>query len=147
MIDPTGRLVTLIRDAAGVAAITPRVRGGEKAPADAPPFAVVRRLDSVPWLGDPATESEGFGTFRYTVLCYAAKVASGERDAFALAGAVHDAVHDRGQFTFSVGGGGRGAIYRIEEDSIGAAQRDPDTGEPFVPVQLTVLATTQVIAA
>jgi hypothetical protein len=105
MIDPTGRLVTLIRDAAGVAAITPRVRGGEKAPNDAPPFAVVRRLDSVPWIDDPETESEGFGTFHYTVLCYAAKVASGERDAFALAGAVHDAVHDRGQFTFSVAGG------------------------------------------
>lgn len=146
MIDPTGRVIVLIRDAAAVAAITPRVRGGEKAPGDAPPFVIVRRSPSVPWIGDPSTESAGVMTVRYTALCYAAKTPSGERDAFVLAGAVADAINDHGAITFAVTGG-RGVTFGIQLDSIGGALRDPDTGEPYVPVLFSVLAATQAVAA
>lgn len=146
MIDPTGRVVVLIRDDAAVAAITPRVRGGEKAPADAPPFVVVRRSPTAPWIGDPTTEGAGVMTVRYTALCYASKTTQGERDAFVLAGAVADAINDRGPAGFQAGSG-RGLTYGIQLDSIGGALRDPDTGEPYVPVLFSVLAATQVVAA
>lgn len=139
-------MVTLIRDDPAVAAITPRVRGGEKAKDDAPPFVVVRRLPSVPWIGDPRTEAAGVQTVRYTALCYAQKARGGEQLAFALAGAVADAINDHPAFTFPVTGG-RAAACRIQLDSVGSAISDPDTGEPYVPVLFSVLASAQVVAA
>lgn len=157
MIDPTGQLITLLRDAAAVQALVPtdphghrKVRGTERERGWKPPFVVVRRLPSVPWVGSPATEDAGVGTFRYAVLCYADRAVedatTGERypdDApnYALAGAVHDAVSGRGPITFTTGGE-RAVIHRIQSDGDGPVLVDPDTKERYVPVQLTVLAAT-----
>lgn len=145
MVDPTGRLITLLRDDAAIAAITPRV-GGWRGASWEPPFVVVRRLTSVPWISDPGTEGAGVTTIRYSVLCYARKVDTGDVLAFQLAGAVHDAVGDHGLITFPVSTA-RGVIYRVQEDLIGAALRDPVTGEPYVPVSLSVLAGAQAFAS
>lgn len=145
MIDPTGRIVTLVRDYAAVAAITPRVRGGEKAGGDAAPFVVIRRLSSVPWIGNPGTETAGVTTVRYTALCYVAKNADGPRQAYVLAGAVHDAIQDHSSITYSAGSG-RAVIYGIQEDSIGPVLADPVTDEPYVTVNFSVHALAQAVA-
>lgn len=145
-IDPTGRVIVLIRDYPAVAAITPRVRGSEKLAGWEPPFVVIKRLTSVPWIGDPGTESAGVQTVRYTALCYALKTETGEELAFRLAGAVHDAIHDHGLLTFPVAAG-RAVAFHFGEDSTGPALRDPVTGEPYVPVQFSVLAGAQAFAA
>ena len=145
MIDPTGRIIVRIRDDAVVAAITPRVRGGEKLAGWAAPFVVIRRISSVPWIGDPGTETAGVQTVRYTALCYAARVENGDELAFRLAGAVSDAINNHGLLAFPVSAG-RAAIYRLQEDSIGPSLRDELTGEPYVPVQFSALASSQVLA-
>lgn len=144
-IDPTGRLIVLVRDGASVAAITPRVRGGEKLAGWKPPYVVIRRLTSVPWIGDPGTEGAGVQTIRYTALNYALKVENGEELAFMLAGAVADVVDNLGLLTFPLSAG-RAALYRVQVDGIGPALRDPLTEEPYVPVQFTALASAQVLA-
>lgn len=145
MIDPTGRLVTLLRDTPAIAAITPRVRGGGRAAGDGPPMVIIRRLTSVPWLGGPENDRSGLDTIRYSVLCYGPKASGGDRQAFALAGAVHDAVHNHAALRFPVPGGGPGSalIFRMREESTGSAVSDPDTEEPYVPVVVSLIAATQ----
>ena len=144
-VDPTGRLIVRIRDDVAVAAITPRVRGGEKLAGWAPPYVVIRRLTSVPWIGDPGTEGAGVQTVRYTALAYAQKVENGDELAFRLAGAVADAINNLGLLTFPLTGG-RAALYRVQVDGDGPALRDPLTQEPYVPVQFSALASAQLLA-
>jgi len=151
MVDPTGRLIVLIRDNASVTSVTAgKVRGTERLKGWEPPFVIVRRVTSNPWIGDPRTETADVGTFRYDALCYGQRITADERvdDAatFRLAGLVSDSVNNHGILTFPLSAG-TGVIFRIQEDSTTPALRDPATGEPFVVVTLTVLAGTQVLAA
>lgn len=144
-LDPTGRVVSLVREDGGVVTVVgEQTRGGEKLAGWVAPYVVVRRLTSVPWIGDPGTEGAGVQTVRYVGLCYARKSPTGEREAFALAGAVSDAV-DGQVLTFPLSGG-RAALYGLHVDGIGPALRDPKTDDPYVPVQFSALASAQALA-
>lgn len=146
-VDPTGRLVSLTRDAPSVAAITSRVRGGEKAPADAPPYVVVVPLGSVPFVGSPETRRTGTATWRHAFRCYGPKAQGGDRQAVALAGAVGESLHLARSVTFPVpGGGGTAAIFQILVETTGPVVLDPDTSEPFVVVTVVTMASAQAIA-
>lgn len=148
MIDPTGRLVTLTRDGAAVAAITPRVRGGEKAPLDAPPYAVVVPLPMTPWVGSSETQRAGAVTWRHAIRCVGPKHQGGDREAVALGLAVVQTLHGAGPVTFPTpgGGGGKAGIYRIVVESMTGPLTDPDTQEPYVVVTTALSATAQAIA-
>lgn len=161
MIDPTGKLITLVREGAAVTAIVGldphghrQVRGSGRERGWGPPFVVIRRLPSVPWIGDPRTEHAGVGTFRFVAHCYASRAVADaqtgefyadDAPAYALAGAVQDDVSGQGPITFSVDGE-RAVIFGIHADGDGPVLEDPDTKERYVPVQLTVLAGTVPLA-
>lgn len=149
MIDPTGRIIALLRDDAAIASMTGgRVRGSGRLPDWQPPFLIVRRLVSVPF-PEPGV---GVATFRHTALCYGSRVdtegRADEAEAFRLAGLVADRLREatsNGLLVFPMTGG-RSAIYTIQEESTGPALADPRTGEPYVPVTLVSVGSTQVLA-
>lgn len=149
LIDPTGRLVTFTRDAAAVAAITSRVRGGELAQGDEPPSVVIRAaLPMTPWVGSVDTQRTGVATWRHTHHCYGPKVQGGDRQALALALAVAGELHGAGPMTFATpgGGGGKAGIYQIHVESVIGGLTDPDTAEPYAIVTTVLTATAHAIA-
>lgn len=146
VVDPTGRLVTLTRDAAGVAAITSRVRGGEKAEGDAPPYIVVLPIvPGAPGLAGGAGRRTRVMSWRHALRCYAPKVQGGDRQAVALGLAVMNALDMAGPITFPAPGGGSGhaGIYRLMVEGSAGPMVDPDTGEPYVVVTTYLAATGQ----
>ena len=138
MIDPFGRLLTEIRDDPAVAAITTRIRGGEPAPGDAKgpghylPFVVLVKLGRSRLPHAPLQE------VRVVARCYAATF----QLATALADAVSDAVHDRGH---RIGPSGV-AIFNTLDDGGGGGDADPDTGQPYETVVISINASTAPIA-
>lgn len=148
-IDPTGRLVTLTRDDPAVAALTTRVRGGEKAPTDDAPYIVVVPLvPGAPGLIGGQGRRANVSTWRHALRCYAAKEQGGDRKAVALGLAVVDALHMHGPITFPTpgGGAGHGGIYQIVVEGSGGPYVDPGTGEPYVVVTTYLSATAVAIA-
>lgn len=138
LADPTGRLLTEIRDDATVASLTSgRVRGGEPAPGDAlgageyQAFVVLVRLARTRLRRAPIQE------VRYVARCYAAT----HQGAAALAGAVSEAVHARGHRITPAGL----SILGSFDDGDGGSTKDPDTGQPMVPLLLTVGALTETL--
>lgn len=131
MKDPTGKLLTEIRDDAAVAAITTRIRAGEYAQGDVPPFVIIRRFPITPfrraWFVPVAH-------FQYLIQCYATT----PQQASQLAGAVADAVQNA-QPRLNASGVG---IYNSYWTIAGQAQTDPDTNWPFETVTATVNAAT-----
>lgn len=147
VVDPTGKLVTATRDAAAVAAITTRVRGGEKAPNDAPPYVVVVPLAVAPSLMGGAGRRAGLAGWRHAFRCYGPKVQGGDRQAEALGLAVMTSLHMAGPLTFAApGGSGRAGIYQIQVEGMGGPLIDPATGEPYVVVTTYMAATLQSFA-
>jgi hypothetical protein len=144
LTDPTGRLVTLVRDAPTVSTITSRVRGGEKAPGDAPPYIVLVPLASSPFLGTPETQRTGVATWRHAIRCYGPRVQGGDRQALALALAVVSVLHMAGPVPFTVAGK-KNAIYQIAVEAIGPILVDPDSGEPYAVVTTTLAASAQAL--
>lgn len=142
-VDPTGRLVVMTRDAAAVAAITNRVRGGEKAPGDAPPYAVVVPIGMTPFIGAKNGNRSRLAGWRHAIRCYGPKVQGGDRQAEALGLAVVTSLHQAGPVTFPASGSGTAGIYQIEVESMGGPLRDPDSGEPYVIVTTYLSATGQ----
>ncbi len=133
MIDPTGKLLIEIRSDATVAAITTRVRAGEAAQGDAPPFVVIRRFPITPfrraWFVPVAH-------YQYLIQCYGTT----PQQAAQLAGAVMDVVSNSAPRVNASGV----AIYNSYWNIGGQAQRDPDTSWPFETVIATVNAATMV---
>lgn len=147
MISPTGRLVVLTRDGPTVAALTPRVRGGEKAPGDAPPYVVIVPLGMTPWVSSPAGQRLGVATWRHALRCVAAKAQGGDRNAEALGLAVVQDLHNTGPITYpEPGGSGKAGIYRLMVEGMSGPLTDPDTGEPYVVVTTSMFATAHAIA-
>ena len=138
MVDPTGFLLTTIRDFPAVAAITTRVRGGEPAPGDALgagsylAFVVLSRLGSLRLKRAPIQE------VRLVARCYGATA----QGAAALAGAVSDAIHAKGHRINGVGV----AIFGSFDDGGLGADKDPDTGQPLESFVIQVGASTVLIA-
>jgi hypothetical protein len=137
MYDVLGKLLIELRDDADVAAIVDdRVRGGEPAPGDAigPPyqaFVVLVTLSTPRMMRVPAQMP------RIGVNCYGRTA----QEAAQLYGACSDAIHDRGPRVYGNGLG----IYISHDDSGGAAERDPDTKQPYVSFVIEAIATTQAV--
>lgn len=146
MMDPLGKIVVELRDATGVAAIVgvnptsspARVRGGEPAPGDAQgpgsyrAFIVVTADGRQRWKRVPVQRP------RYAVKCFGRT----KQEAQALANAASDALHERGERVHANGLG----IWNSWEDGGGEDDADPDTDQPFVPLFIDVIATTQAVA-
>lgn len=133
MVDPTGRLITYARDGTAVAAITPRVRGGDEAKGDAAPNVVVVPLPMTPWLGSPATRRTGVAAWRHAWRCVGPTSAGGDRQAVALGLAIVERLDEVRSLTFPVSGG-TGVIYQVLVEQQSGVLRDPDTNEPYVVV-------------
>lgn len=146
LISPLGKLVTELRDDAGVAAITERVRGAVPGPGD-----VVRKVDGT-------TRKPTFQAFvvvvqlslvrdrrapvqrgRYAVRCY------GETPTRAtdLRMACSDAIHMKGPRLYSTGLG----IYQTIDDGGGEAEEDPVTRQPLETLIVDLIATSQAVAS
>lgn len=151
--DPLGKLLTEIRSDAAVIAIVganptsspARVRGFEPAPrtdsydgdAQGPgeyrAFVVLVNLGGLRWYRVPVQAP------RFVARCYGRTPA----EAAALAAAVSDSIHYVGPRVATNGLG----IYSSFENSGGEQDKDPDTDQPFVPILIDLLATTQAVAS
>lgn len=138
MIDPLGFLLTTIRDAPAVAAITPRVRGAQLADDDAPPAVVLRRLGVTRSPVGPNSDRVGLQGVTIAALCYGVTF----QQAAQLYGAVSDAVHMKGPRRDA---GGRLIFLSIDESG-GEATLDPDTRWPFETAVINVIAAAQTVA-
>lgn len=138
MTDPLGRILTEIRDDATVAALTTRIRGGEPAPGDAKGPGSWQRFVVLVRLGVSRERRIPVQEVRIAARCYGLTY----QDAAALAGAVSDAIHAAGPRISPSGVG----IWLSFDDGGGGATADPDTGQPYETVVISVIAATQVIA-
>ena len=143
--DVVGKAVIELRADAGVAAITganptsspARVRGFEPGPDDAQgpeayrAFVVLIQEGRIRWRRVPVQRP------RIVARCYGRTAI----EAMALANAVSSAMHDEGPRVHANGLG----IYASAEDGGGEQDKDPDTSQPFVPVFLDLIATTQAV--
>jgi hypothetical protein len=119
MQDLVGPIVTTVRDAPAVSAITSRVRGGELAPGDAPPAVVIVRLTNTRSPFGAGRARLGLQQPRLAANCYAATF----QQAAQLAGAVSDALHLMRSRVIS----GK-TIHQVVDDGWGGPVRDPATG-------------------
>ena len=145
-IDPTGKVILFIAADPGVVANGAPVTGQKKV-GQAPPYVVVKRRGSTDKIAGPGTDRSGAQVVDFVAFCYALKHQTGEREAFALAELVHDAVHLKGPLTFPVPGGGssRFGVFRMRVTSIGGVLPDLVTAEPYVPVLFSAIASAQAL--
>lgn len=137
MIDPTGFLLTSIRDFPAVAALTTRIRGGEPAAGDALGAGSYQRFVVLARLGGVRDKRAPVQEVRIVARCYGSTFA----DAAVLAGAVSDAIHNIGPRRNAAGV----LIYRSYDDVGLGAEKDPDTGQPHEDLIVEVFAATQVV--
>lgn len=147
MWDPVGRLLTELRDHAGVAAIVgenphepvhPRVRSPKAGPGDMQDPSTYRAFVTIATLATPRMLSVPVQRDRHVVRCFGRTY----EEAAALYAACSDAVHHMGP---RVAGSGQG-IYVTHDDTGGAVGEDPDTKQPTYTFIIETLATTQVVA-
>lgn len=137
LVDPLGRILTEIRDDAGVAAITTRIRGGEPAAGDAlgpgsfVPFVVLSRL------GHSRLPHAPVQGVRFVARCYGVTA----QGATALAGAVSNAVHDKGH---RINGSGIAIFGSFDDGGLGA-DKDPSTGQPLESLVIQIGASTELL--
>lgn len=137
LVDPLGKLITEIRDDAGVAAITTRIRGGEPAPKDALGAGSYQPFVVLSLLGRSRLKRTPMGEWRYVAKCYAASYQAAD----ALAGAVSDAIHAVGR---RVSGSGV-VIFGTFDDGGQGTTKDPDTSQPMSALIIQVGALTETI--
>ncbi len=137
MVDPTGFVLTTIRDFPAVAALTTRVRGGEALPGDALGPGSWQRFVVLAQIGRQREKRVPVQEVRYVARCYGQGV-NPTQDAATLAGAVSDAIHNRKPRANAAGV----LIWASFDDGGEAATKDPDTGQPMVPVIVSVTAAT-----
>jgi hypothetical protein len=151
LVDPTGYLLTTIRDAAGVAALTARVRvdepmgrtvnsasvetdaGDARGPGKWVRFIVISRLARSREKRLPIQEA------RYVARCYG-QGGNPWQDADALAGAVSDAIHNTGPMRNAAGV----VLFQLFDDGGEGPTADPMTHQPHSDVIVSVIAGTQV---
>lgn len=143
LVDPTGRLITLTRDGAAVAALTPRVGGTDRRKGWTPPYVLVVPLAGAPGLLTGEGRRAGVVGWRHAFRCYGpkgkaedAEVGAGDRQAEALALAVAASLDQAGPLTYPAPGNPseRAGIYKVLVEGIGPVLRDPTTQEPYVVV-------------
>jgi len=138
MIDLTGKLLIELRDDTEVDALVDgRVRGFEPAPGDVKPkgsyqaFVVIVALDTVRMSRAPVQRAT------YAIRCYGAT----PQAAMALYGACSDTLHNIGPRLHADTG-----IYISFDTTGGTAEKDIDTGQPYVTFIAELIAPTQVVA-
>jgi hypothetical protein len=152
LVDPTGFLLTTIRDDAGVAALTSRVRMNEPMPRQVTPagvetdagdargpgkyvrFVVLARLARIRLRRAPV---QGV---RYVARCYG-QGGNPWQDADNLAAAVSNAVHDLGH-RISAGGV---SVFGAYDDGGEGPVKDPDTGQPHSDIVIELGASTSLV--
>jgi hypothetical protein len=145
MIDPTGFLLTSIRDNPAVAAISTRIRVGGRGPGDSA------------WVIDPTTGAKRYKnrwallrrmpgarlarnavqTLNYVVFAYGIDA----QDASAFYCAISDAAHNLEPRVNSAGI----AIWNSRVVADNGSGKDPDTLQPYEEGLIEVLAPTQVV--
>ncbi len=118
-VDLTGMAVMEVRSYPSVAAITPRVRGAELAPGDAPPAVVIRKLGISYAPFGRGSRRLGLQEPMYAALCFAATYPQAAQ----LAGAVVDAINLRGPRNDAQGR----LVHLSLVESGGDPTLDPDT--------------------
>lgn len=129
MNDLLGPLVVTIRDNAAVAAITPRVRGGELAQGDTAPAVVITRASNSRSPFGPGRARLGMQQPVYYATCYGATFIQLDQ----LMGAVSDALHLLSNRTIS------GKVIRLVTDEGWAGPvLDPTTRKPMDTITFQV---------
>jgi hypothetical protein len=143
LVDVTGYILTTIRDDAGVAALTDRVRGGGPQGGDALPVGQWRRFVVVVRMGRARNTHSPLQWVRLAARCYGAgkDVQLAAVDAAALAGAVSDAVHEK-MHRISTGGV---SVFGSFDDGGSGMLTDPTTGQPYEVVFVDVNALTVLV--
>jgi hypothetical protein len=151
-VDPTGYLLTTIRDAAGVAALTTRVRvnepmgrtvnaaGAETDAGDARGSGEYVRFIVLARLGRSRLRHVPVQEVRYVARCYG-QGGNPYQDADALASAVSDAIHNLGHRISS----GGVSVFGVYDEGGEGATKDPDTGQPHSDVVIALGALTSLI--
>lgn len=140
LADPTGYLLTTIRDASGVAALTDRVRGGRPQPGDGLPVGQWRRFIVLVRLGRVRLPHAPVQEVRYVARCYG-QGANAEQDADQLAGVVSEVIHNAGHRISS----GGVSVFGSYEDGGDGPVYDPVTGQPHSDVLITLGALTSLL--
>jgi len=147
MIDPTGYILTTIRDNVGVAALTDRIRASEPVgkvfnaagvlidEGDVRGAGKYVRFVVLVRLGSQREKRLPMQEVRYSARCYGQGI-SPARDAAALAGAVSDAIHG---LRPRISSGGIGIWASFDDGGDGAA-KDPVTDQPYESVVISVTA-------
>lgn len=136
-VDLTGVAVMEIRAYPPVAAITPRVRGAELAPGDAPPAVVVRKLGISYAPFGRGSRRLGLQEPMFAALCFGATYPQAAQ----LAGAVVDAINLRGPRSDSAG---RAVLLSLVEGG-GNPTLDPDTKWVTETVTFTFVGAAQAV--
>jgi len=151
MADPTGRILTEIRDAPAVAALCDRVRcpepmgrqvnaaGVETDPGDARGPGKYVRFIVLVRLARSRLHQVPVQEVRYLARCYGLTA----QDADQLAGAVRMALNDAGHRRTPAGV----SIFSSFDEGDGGSVTDPDTGQPMTGVIVSVGASTSLIEA
>lgn len=135
MWDPTGSVITELRETTAVAAlVATRIRGGKPAPGDKQPagsyqrFLVITREGAVRSRGRQPSQTVTLG-----IRCYG----TSPKDAASLMSTVAEALHQQGPRAGSGGG-------HIWLSLVGQAEadQDPTTTQPFEDVYVDVICTT-----
>lgn len=119
MTDLTGSVVTMIRDDLAVAAITKRVRGGELLANDVAPAVKIVKLSNSRSPFGRGHGRLGLQRPRFAANC----MAKTHTDAAQLAGAVSDAIHQKGGRVIS-----ERTLHRSYDEGWGGPVIDPATG-------------------
>jgi hypothetical protein len=125
MKDLVGPLVVTARDDTAVAAITPRVRGGELAEGDTAPAVVFVLASNSRSPFGPGKSRLGMQQPRVYANCYGVTA----QQASQLAGAVSDALHQLSPRTIS----GK-PIHQVLDDGWGGVVLDPTTKWPTITI-------------
>jgi hypothetical protein len=134
LVDPTGFLVTSLRDDPGVAALNCPVRTGEPAPGDALGPGKYKRFVVLVRLGRTRHPHAPVQGIHYAARCYGTSY----QDATFVAATVASAIHDRG---VRVSPGGISVLNSLDDGGDGAG-KDPDTAQPYETVIIVVGALT-----
>jgi hypothetical protein len=137
LVDPTGYLLTGIRDNAAVQALGMIVRAGEMAPGDAGGPGHYKRVCVLVRLGASRLKHVPIQEVRYAARNYGLTF----QDAAVVAGTVSDAIHAIGH---RINGSGV-AIFGSFDDGGEGATKDPDTDQPMETVIIQVNAATGLI--
>ena len=135
MINPVGSLVTELRTA-NIA--SKRVRAGEPAVDDAKPAGSFQRFVVLVVLSYQRLHRTPMAIWRIGVRAYSATY----QDATVLYGEISDALDNAGPRLSDAGV----AVYQSLDDTGGAAEKDPDTDQPYLVGVIEVFAGTQALA-